>query len=238
MGYSTIQQVSDALANAMIQGHAGNGITTPVPLINRGNLPTNTINDALINDFISRADERIDSIFSSIYDVPFNRVVVSEHKLLSDAVLGATVLSVEDTSRITTDSYVMIVSSSTRYVLSIASITSATTLTLSTGLPDAYTTANYSRIQRQDYPPPIPLISRYIAAALMYDKYFAAQQAPNVSDYGKELRKLAVAYFNDVLSGRTTLHGQHRIGLRFAAATLLNEHNLSIADARVTTEGA
>jgi hypothetical protein len=234
MGYCTVQNVSDTIANAMVQGHAGDGVTTPVPLINRGQLPTSTVSDTLIEDFISRADERIDSLLSSIYDIPLRRYVVSEHMLSSDISAGSSTLNLTDTSRLVEGQEIILVDSlGTEYVV-ILNIPQPGLVTLTAAVSRAFTIASFSRAQRLDYPPPVPLISRYMSSANLYDKYFAAQQVPNQSDYGNNLRKHALASMNDVLAGRTTLHGQHRIGMRFASPTLLNEHNLSAADMRTT----
>lgn len=71
------------------------------------------------------------------------------------------------------------------------------------------------RVIRVQYPPPINQISARYAASFIYDKYFAAQNDPNVSDYGKAMRNIAMGQINDILNGKVILKCQRRIGDRF-----------------------
>lgn len=66
------------------------------------------------------------------------------------------------------------------------------------------------RVIRIDYPPPVNQISARLAASFTYDKYFAAQNSPNVSEFGQTMRAIAMGQLNDILNGRTKLDCQHR----------------------------
>jgi hypothetical protein len=65
-----------------------------------------------------------------------------------------------------------------------------------------------------------------MAAANIYEKYFMSQSSPNESEYGKLLRKLARADLNNILQGRTILHGSQRIGRRFYNSNLVDRYGL------------
>ena len=79
---------------------------------------------------------------------------------------------------------------------------------------------------RVAYPPPIRFISARLASANIYDKYFTAESAANVSGYGEKLRELGYARLNEVLNGTIILHGQHRIGRRFFNPNLVDQYSL------------
>jgi hypothetical protein len=65
-----------------------------------------------------------------------------------------------------------------------------------------------------------------LAAANIYDKYFAAQANPDISDYGKKLRGWALSDLNSILQGIVILHGQRRIGHRFFNPMLRDRYGL------------
>jgi len=90
--------------------------------------------------------------------------------------------------------------------------------------------ASSTRVLRIRYPDPIPLISAQLTAANIYDKYFASQANPNVSDFGKTMRNIATNSLNNVLNGRTILHGQMRVGNRFFNSNLQDRYNLPSAE--------
>jgi hypothetical protein len=86
--------------------------------------------------------------------------------------------------------------------------------------------ADDTRVVRVKYPPPISLISARFAAANIYDKYFSAQVSPNMTEYGKTIREAGERDINNILQGRTVLHGQRRIGHRFFNPNLRDRYRL------------
>ncbi|MBD3228227.1 MAG: hypothetical protein GF329_08555 [Candidatus Lokiarchaeota archaeon] len=72
------------------------------------------------------------------------------------------------------------------------------------------------------------------SAATIYEKYFMAEASPSQSEYGKWLRGLVRADINNILNGRTILHGAHRIGRRFYNPTLDDQYGLP--DAKGTND--
>jgi len=81
-------------------------------------------------------------------------------------------------------------------------------------------TGDNVRVIRIAFPPPIPQTSARFAAAFIYDKFFAAQVSPDISNYGDKMRSVAIAQLNDVLNGKIILACQRRIGDRFGNAYL------------------
>lgn len=83
-----------------------------------------------------------------------------------------------------------------------------------------------ARIMRLKYPSPISLISASLSAAYIYDRYFMAQADVNESEFGKYLRKQADQELNNILEGRTILHGVRRIGRRLYNPNITAQYNL------------
>ena len=86
--------------------------------------------------------------------------------------------------------------------------------------------ASDTRVVRVRYPSPIEQVAARLAASYVYDKYFASQSSPNTSEYGKEMRKMAMAELNSVISGSVILHGAKRIGHRFLNPNLRDQYTL------------
>lgn len=70
------------------------------------------------------------------------------------------------------------------------------------------------------YPPPIPLICARLAAAQIYDEIIMANQEPNVSEWGKNIRSLAFDDLTQIQSGIIMLKSQKFIGKRFVRMEL------------------
>lgn len=72
----------------------------------------------------------------------------------------------------------------------------------------------------EKYPPPIPLINARLAAAQIYDYVMMAQQTPNVSDWGKNMRALAFDDLSQIQAGYIQLKNQEFTGKRFVRQSL------------------
>jgi len=86
------------------------------------------------------------------------------------------------------------------------------------------------------YPYPIPYIAERFTCDLVYNELYAAQQDPDVSEYGKVYRKTAQASLNKVISGLITLHGQDMIGKRFVRPELFDAMRSTIEPQPPTQE--
>ena len=68
------------------------------------------------------------------------------------------------------------------------------------------------RIIRIQFPPPLNQISSRLGSSYIYDKFFSSQAQPDISEYGKEMRKIAYAQLNDILNGRINMKCARRRG--------------------------
>ncbi len=105
-------------------------------------------------------------------------------------------------------------------IVIVASIVDQNTFTTTTDIIGTYLADSDVRIIRIRFSPPLNQISARLAASFIYDKYFAAQAEPDISDYGKEMRVVAMGQMNDILNGKIILKCGDRIGDRFASSTI------------------
>lgn len=70
------------------------------------------------------------------------------------------------------------------------------------------------------FPHPIILINARLAAANLFDRIIMANQEPNVSEWGKNQRALAMDDINGIMTGFIQLRGQVKTGMRFVRQEL------------------
>jgi hypothetical protein len=221
MGYSSIAEVNNVIANALTGGKIDGGTVIPFEIINIGDLPTDTVSEDIILQHIRWADQTLDGHLSSMYHIPIKRVIIGEYEILVDIATGDTSISIEDSTRFDNGDAIVITDGDSSEKRFIDTIPNETTLELTSAVVNSYLTAN-GRIQRLRYPDPIPRMSAMYAAANIYDKFFAADQEPNVSDYGTRLRTLFKNDLNGILNGRIRLRGQRQRSRRFFNSALLD----------------
>jgi len=226
MGYSTINEVSNVMANALTSGKIEAGGVMPFEIINIGSLPTSTVSESTILQHIRWADQTIDGHVSSMYHIPMKRVVIGEYEILIDIATGDTSISIEDSTRFDKGDMITITDGDSAERKIIDSIPNETTIELTTAVANSYLIAN-TGIQRLRYPDPIPRMSSMYAAASLFDKFFSADQEPNVSEYGTKLRELFKNDLNGILNGRILLRGQRQTSRRFFNPTLLDTPNVA-----------
>jgi len=226
MGYSTQTLVEEILANALTRGSPSGA---PVNIINIGNDLRDTIGTSTMIQYIRWADEEIDAALSVIYRVPLKRIVRGEFELLSNILAGSQTIKIEDSGRFHVGDVVIISDGTNREKETIATISDEITMTISGAFSYSFLSSN-TMVQRLGYPDPIPLISARYAAANLYDKKFAAQASPNMSQYGTTLRTMAENDLNSVLNGRVHLLGQTWLGRRFFNPALLDVNAVGSKD--------
>jgi len=205
MGYSTKQEVIEALANALSQGSPSNpGVLVDITSV--GKMVSDTVTDDQMYQFQRWADENLDASISSIYTVPLKRVNRGSYALAADITAGDTSAVLQDTTRFTIGDVVLVrdTVSGEHQQLTVSATPNVHTLTFSAPVILSYSllTTNVERIR---YPEPIPKMSARLAAAYLYDKHFAAQVQGNESDYGKYLRNLVYQDLNSILAGTIRL---------------------------------
>ena len=231
MGYSTREQVETILASALTRSTDSN---FPVEIINVGREVRDTVTPETFTQYIRWADEEIDAALSTIYKVPLKRVTKGEFEVLGWNA-GTLTMTIEDTTRFYVGDLINLTDRTLNEKNIIVDIPDENTLvflnpfslSMALSLIPPFTDVV---VQRVGYPDPIPLISARFAAANLYDKYFAAQSSPDVSDYGTELRKQAEMDLNNTLNGRTRLFGQKLLGRRFFNPNTLDRNEIGGAD--------
>lgn len=218
MGYTTQTLVEDILANALTRGSPSG---MPVNIINIGNQLRDTVTTSTMIQYIRWADEEIDAALSVIYQVPLKRIIRGEFEILGNIPVGGVTIAIEDSNRFYVGDIVLVTNNITSEKKTISAISDDNTMTVSVAFTNAFLASN-SVVKRLGYPDPIPVISARRAAANLYDKKFAAQVSPNMSDYGKELRGMAENDLNSILNGRIRLIGQKWLGRRFFNPALLD----------------
>lgn len=230
MGYTTTQQVYDILAQALTS--ATNTVVNgqPVPLWRFGkSKDSNVISDDTVLQYITWAGEQIDAALSELYVIPLCEKADLELILLSDIDTYNDTVQFSKAVLLNPGDSLVFITDLTEERHIVSEVVNATDVELQDPLVGIYH-VEATRVIRVKFPPTISLTCARLAAANIYDKYFAAQANPGMSDYGKTLRKWAVSDLNAIINGITILHGQKRIGNRFFNPTLRDRYGLPPLD--------
>tara|TARA_Y100000034_G_scaffold135025_1_gene205386 strand:+ start:647 stop:1381 length:735 start_codon:yes stop_codon:yes gene_type:complete len=232
MGYATPILVKRVIAQSMTTS-TSDTLDSKELLINFGNqFDSNLITDDILNEHIRNADMIVNGSLSEMYKTPLKEYADLEVGLASDIdpYNGDIVLSSPQAGVLVPGDILVLTDGVSQETHSVLSVINDFTVETIDEVAYVYS-ASSTRILRIRYPDPIPLISARLTAANVYDKYFASQANPNVSDFGKTMRTLATNSLNNILNGRTILHGQMRIGNRFFNSNLQDRYNLPGAGA-------
>lgn len=228
MGYSSITDVTNILAQSLTSATSQtDAFNTTENLLNVGNvLNNNLITNDTVNAYIQMADREIDGMLTQLYKTPLEEVANWEGNLYSDLTEYNDYIILEETAPLSPGDIILLVSSPHQERHQIDEIIAYNMF--STVDPIQYEFPVGTRIIRVSYPDPIRFISARKAAATIYDKYFSAESSPGTSTFGQVLRDIARQQIDNILNGRTILHGIHRIGRRFANSNLIDQYNLPI----------
>lgn len=233
MGYSTTDEVDLILAQALTSSTPTASSTSRTKLIDIGNTrDTNRIPTATVEYYINLADSQIDGILSQQYFTPFDKCAHGEWMLDEDLnavaeagtdTAGAPIIISSNTIEVSTavnlipgDEIVLHDDlTGDEEILIVATIVDQNTFTTTTDVEGIFLADSGIRIIRLRFSPPLNQISARYAASFIYDKYFAAQAQPNVSDYGKEMRTVAMGQLNDILNGKILIKCSRRRGGMF-----------------------
>ncbi len=227
MGYCTETDITRTIAQSLTSATAQttDDLGTLSNLLNVGSvLDKNLVTTDTINYYIQLADQEIDGGLSELYQTPFCETVNFEDVTYSAMDEYNDIIVLERSCPLSAGDIVLLKSGSIEERHEISEV--LTLSTFDTVSPIQYFFPAGTRVLRLAYPPPIRFISARFASANIYDKYFTAESAANVSSYGEKLRDLAYSRINDVLNGTTILHGQHRIGRRFFNPNLVDQYAL------------
>jgi hypothetical protein len=228
MGYCNTVEVDYILAQALTT--AKPNTTSPIKLINIGNdRNLNLVTEDIVKQYITYADSQIDGILSQQYEVPLKKCFIATYEVSSSSVGDATIVLAVSHDLIVGDEIVLRnEAAGTAETHTVQTVTDTTTIEMNDVLESYYLEASeYLNVYlaKSAYPHPINQISSRFAASFIYDKYFAAQADPNTSNYGKEMRSVAMGQLNDILNGKTILKNQMRIGDRFGNPWLSDSYS-------------
>jgi len=219
MGYASVIECDLILPQAVTSARpdqTGDKINLiNIPGANPDNpVGVNRIPDEVVEFYIALADSRIDGSVSQLYKTPLVKCVHGEWELDSDISEYNQYVELDAAHNLNPGDELILRNEDTgdqqeHIVATIVDQNTVTTLDPITAFEAG------ARVFRIAYPYPVNEISARFAAAFIYDKYFAAQNEPNVSEYGQEMRKIAMGRLNDILNGKIILYCQQRIGDRF-----------------------
>jgi len=223
--YCTVDDMRILLPENVTIGDQNIGTPTPVP--GRPTSSTHTNRDKLTPDqaikYIRLAEEELDSRLRPYYVCPLRRVKTFETEILGNVSPGNNVeVRVHDTGVFAKGQMIRLQGPCEMETDQIAGIKNLTTLVINR-VKYSYETYE-SKISILEFPDPIPLITARLAVSYAFDPLYSADQAPNISEYGKEQRRLAINSLDSILSGAVFLFGQDHLGKRFVRGSLFDAY--------------
>ena len=197
MAYANITEVDNILGQALTSATNPNSQA-------RRNLLTigkvrdkNVIPDDIVNQYIQWASSEIDGILSQQYKTPFCEKVHFQTNLISDVSDYNSYIVLDRACALTAGDNIILTDGAVeeRHIIDEV-VGNAVFSTLD---PIGYPFLTGTRLLHVKFPDPIAWIAVRLSAANIYDKYFAAQASPDVSEYGKHLRTQAQGKINDIL---------------------------------------
>jgi hypothetical protein len=223
-------KITNILANALTTASPSSTITNQkIDLLKIGNtLDTNQVNQSIVNQFLMWGDNLVDSALSELYSTPLLEKGDFEAVLIASITEYNNYIVTDKPCPFNIGDMILLTDGvhEERHIIE-ENLNTMDNNMFSTTDAIVYPFIAYqTRVVRISYPYPISLVATQLSAAAIYDKYFASQSSPNESKYGQFLRTQARQEMNNVLNGRTVLHGQHRIGRRFYNPTLVDRYAL------------
>jgi len=214
--YCTVENVITLLPENVTVGDENIG--TPVP--GKKDVKRSKLTPCEITEFIKFAQQEVDGRLRPMYVCPLRRCKIHETGFLNNVTSGNNVkISVHDTGPFAKGQLVRVQSDCDYEEAVIKEILNLDQLQV------GRLVASYdadSLISILEYPDPVPLITARLAASYAYDRLFAAEQSPDVSNYGNEQRKRAMFSIDSILTGTVILMGQEHVTKRFARMSLFD----------------
>lgn len=228
MGYSTVAENDALLAQALTSAQPYATYDTKTRLISVGDSrDLNRIPTEIVEYYISLADSQIDGILSHLYTTPIIKCAHGEWALRYDLSEYNQIVEISTSVNLVPGDEIVLWDGTDEGETHIVSEVLDQYSFLLLDQPTRSFSADNTRVIRLSFPPPLNQISARFSCSFIYDKYFSAQSSPNVSDYGTELRKVAMQQLNDILNGKVILREPctRRIGDRFGNAYLLDTYH-------------
>jgi len=212
--YCTVENVKILLPSNVTVGDKNLG----TPVVGKPDVKKSTLSTSDITSFIRLAQQEIDARLRPMYVCPLRRMKIHETGIMNNISAGSNVTVVVHDSGQFAEGQMIRVQNKVEYEETTVSSIPNLTQVILTKLVRGYDAD--SLISNLEYPDPVPLITARLAASYSYDRLFAAEQAPDVSNYGKEQRKLATFSIDSILTGTVILMGQEHVTKRFARMSL------------------
>lgn len=231
--YCTVQNVITLLPENVSVGDQNIG--TPVPGKCNQSSRSKLSSDE-IGEFIKFAQQEVDARLRPMYVCPLRRIKIHETGVLNYATSGSSVkISVHDTGQFAKGQLVRL---QTEYSYEEATISEVPNL--GQIVVDRTTTAydSGSLVSILEFPDPVPLITARLAVSYAFDRLFAAEQSPAVSQYGIEQRKMAMFSMDSILTGTIILMGQEHFAKRFVRMSLFDSYKTPTDDIQFGRESS
>lgn len=224
MGYCTRTDVDRVLAQSLTSATMPQ-TGTKTKLMRIGTVrDTNTVSDDIVDQYIQWAGEEVDAAIGQLYNTPLCELADFESMLHADITEYNSYITLARNCPLTPGDNIIISAGADEERHEVDEVLGDGVFSTVDMIALQFEAG--SRVIRVKYPDPIPFIACRLAAANVYEKYFAAQVTPNTTEYGKLMRKQARQKINDILNGRTILHGVHRIGRRLYDPTISDQYGL------------
>jgi len=214
--YATVNNVIALLPENVTVGEQNIGTPVPgKPLAGRSKF-----NRCDIVEFIKFAQQEIDARLRPMYVCPLRRMKIHETGILNSVSSGNSIkVSVHDTGSFAKGQLVRLQSDCDYEESTVLDVANLDQIILDK-VSSSYDSDGLISIL--EYPDPIPLTAARLAASYAYDRLFAAEQSPDVSNYGNEMRKRAMFSIDSILTGAAILMGQEHVTKRFARMSLFD----------------
>lgn len=218
--YASIDDVRRILPPSINIGDQNLGTPSPgVPAVKRDQLTP----DSVIQ-YIRFAQQEVDSRLRPFYVCPLRRIKSFETDILENVSPGTSVnIRVWDSNQFAKGDTVRIQSKDTMELATVSNTSDERYVTVAKVLYSY--NVDGSKISVVEFPDPIPIITARLAVSFAFDQLFNAQQAPDISQYGVEQRKLALNAIDSILSGTVLLFGQDHTGRRFVRGSLFDAYD-------------
>lgn len=223
MAYCTVSDLQNILPEKVTIGDQNIGTPSPGRPLSSGTSNRSNISTSQAQYFIEYAQQYVDSKLRNTYVCPLRRTKSWEGDISANITAGTNVtIAVRDSGPFNLGALVRLQDKNNYENATIAEVTSLTAIKLVTVVN------NYSyldtKISILEYPDPIPIITARYACAIILDKLFNAEQAPDVSNYGKTQRNIARDAIDGILMGEILLFGQEHTGRRFIRGSLMDAY--------------
>ena len=230
--YCTVQNVINILPENVTVGDQNIGTPSPGSSnSNRSKITSNTI-----TEFIKLAQQEVDARLRPMYVCPLRRIKIHETGLKNNVLSGSDIrIVVHDSGAFAKGQSIRLQNDYNFEETTIKSIDNLNYFIVNS-LSSSYDADSLVAIL--EYPDPVPFITARLAASYAYDRLFAAEQSPDVSNYGNEQRKRAMLGIDSILSGTVILMGQEHMTKRFARMSLFDSYKTPTDDIQFGRESS